>query len=113
MHELSIALSIIELVENEARIANSETITEVHLEVGQLAGVDLEALEFSLNMARQRTMMNHAVIRIDKIPGKAICKSCNFEFGTDALYSVCPGCNDGNTVLLSGMELKVKSLLVD
>lgn len=112
MHELSIALSIIDLAEKEARSAGSTRITEVQIEIGQLAGVDREALEFSLEMARQKTMMSNAKIAIETIPGIAFCNQCQSSFRTIELIPSCPDC-DSLTHLVNGTELKLKSILVD
>ncbi|MFI5070488.1 MAG: hydrogenase/urease maturation nickel metallochaperone HypA, partial [Terriglobales bacterium] len=46
MHELSIAMSIVELAEEEAQQRNAQ-VTAVHLKLGALSGVVKEALCFS------------------------------------------------------------------
>ena len=50
MHELSIAMSIVEMAEEEAR-APRERVTAVHLKLGALSGVVKEALLSSYEMA--------------------------------------------------------------
>ena len=113
MHELSIALSIVELAEEEAGKEVSSVITEVNLEVGLLTGVDLEALEFAIEMAKQDTRMSNAIIRIDKIPGRGHCKSCNAEFATDDPVYACPLCKNFSVELINGNELRLTSILVE
>jgi hydrogenase nickel incorporation protein HypA/HybF len=113
MHELSIALSIIDLVEEETRKAGGTLITEVQLEVGMLAGVDFKALELAIEMAKQNTMLEHSVIRIDKIPGKGRCKKCNTGFSLDDLISSCPVCHNHAIELMQGGELRVESIIVN
>jgi Zn finger protein HypA/HybF (possibly regulating hydrogenase expression) len=44
MHELSIALSIVELAANEAHKENATEVYEIELEIGEMAGIDPEAL---------------------------------------------------------------------
>ena len=41
MHEMSIAQSIVELAEEQARSRHSEAVEELELEIGRLAGVEL------------------------------------------------------------------------
>lgn len=113
MHELSIAMEIVKMAENESRKAGSSKITEVHLEIGELAGVDLEALLFSLEMARQRSMLKEAFIKVDKIQGRAICLKCKSEFDTVDLHPACPECNDRSSQLIAGTELRIIDLLVE
>ena len=48
MHELSIALSILDLVALEAIKQKAREVKEIELEVGRLAGVDISALAFSI-----------------------------------------------------------------
>ena len=112
MHELSIALSIIDLAESEANKAGSSEIEELELEVGLLAGVDFEALEFALEMSRQNTKLENAVIKVDKVEGKSLCKTCDKVIKIDDLYSSCPFCNGYSLELIQGNELRIKSVTV-
>jgi len=112
MHELSIALSIIELAEEEANKAGSPEINELELEVGLLAGVDFDALEFALEMSKKSTLIEHAAISINKIQGKFRCKECDISFTTDDLISPCPSCKNYHLELIQGNELRIKSLTV-
>ena len=51
MHEMSIAQSIVELAEEQARSRHSEAVEELELEIGRLAGVELHTLDFALESA--------------------------------------------------------------
>lgn len=55
MHELSIALSLVELAAEAAANAGAERVEAVHLRVGALAGVVPEALQFSFAIAARGT----------------------------------------------------------
>ena len=48
MHEMSIAQSIVELAEEQARSRHSEAVEELELEIGRLAGVELHTLDFAV-----------------------------------------------------------------
>ncbi|MEI6899665.1 MAG: hydrogenase maturation nickel metallochaperone HypA [Bacteroidota bacterium] len=113
MHELSIALSIIELAENEAGRAGGKEIKELELEVGLLAGVDLDALEFSLEMSKKETILENAILKIDKIPGLCHCRECLVDFPVDDLYSACPDCKSYSHDLIKGDELRIKSIVIE
>ena len=112
MLELSIALSIIELAEAEAGKAGSSEIIELELEVGFLAGIDFEALEFALEMSKHRTILEKAKIRINKIKAMRHCRNCNIDFETEDLVSPCPECKNYHLELIRGDELRIKSLVV-
>ncbi len=50
MHELSIAMSIVEMAEEEAQLRNVK-VSAVHLKLGKLSGVVKDALLSSYGMA--------------------------------------------------------------
>ena len=51
MHELSIARSIVELVEEQADNRGASVVEELELEIGHLSGVEIQTLEFALDSA--------------------------------------------------------------
>ena len=113
MHELSLALNIVDLAEEEARKAGSERISEVCIEIGQLAGVDRDALEFALEIAKQNTMLEHCLLNISATTGKGYCKNCTREFAMDNLLMTCPVCNYHPVELTDGDRLRLVSLTVE
>lgn len=110
MHELSIAMSIVEIAEENAKNANTSVINEIELDIGSQSGVVLEALEFAMQSAKLGTMLENAEVKINFIPAKAICTICQHEFYIDDLFSPCPECGDFFCEIIQGKELKVKSL---
>ncbi len=113
MHELSIALSIIDIAEEEAQKANAHKINEIELEIGTLSGIELSALEFAFETATEGTMLENAKVRIEVIEAEGFCNECRKEFILKYIYDSCPFCNGFNIKLLKGKELKLKSLNVD
>jgi hydrogenase nickel incorporation protein HypA/HybF len=55
MHELSIAMSIVEGAAEEARRHPGERVAAVHLRLGELSGVVRDALLFSYDLACEGT----------------------------------------------------------
>ncbi len=113
MHEMSIAMNIIELAEKAACDEHAKTITRIEIEVGELAGVMLDSLEFSLSVATQRTMAESAEIKIQFIKGSARCKNCNHTFHLEQLWAVCPECDNITFEILAGRELKVNTIDIE
>ena len=60
MHELSIALGIVELAEKQAKKAGGTEIEIIELEIGKLSGVEMEALDFAWPVATKDTMLENA-----------------------------------------------------
>jgi hydrogenase nickel incorporation protein HypA/HybF len=113
MHEFSIAMSIIEIAEKEARKENGTAITELILDIGTMSGIEFPALETALEMAVKDTLLEKATIRVNKIQARAKCTGCAHEFDIDSTFDPCPKCNSFYHEILAGKELQVKSLVVD
>lgn len=113
MHEMSIALNIFELVIENARNEKAKKVLEVELDVGNVSGVEHSALEFALKTAHEYEMLENAKFVVNKIPAIARCLSCNEEFEIKNAFDPCPKCTIMDTQLISGKELRIKSLLID
>lgn len=113
MHELSIALRIVDIAEEEVQKAGAEKVTDLDLEVGKLSGVIIEALDFAMTEAVRNSVLENASIHILEIEPKARCNNCNAEFEISELYDICPHCQSANLEILHGQELRVKSLKVE
>lgn len=113
MHEMSLALSIVELAEKAACEADAKSITKIEIDVGELAGVMLDALEFSLSIATQATLAHSAKLALHLILGSAKCTGCGKTFHLAELWAVCPFCRDFSYEILAGKELKIKSIDIE
>ena len=113
MHEFSIAMSIIEIAETEAKKAKGSAVTELVLDVGTMSGIEFQALETALEMAVKNTMLEKAKIQVNKIQARAKCTDCAHEFDIDSAFDPCPECKGLFHKVLTGKELQVKSLVVD
>lgn len=112
MHEMSIAQSIVELAEEQARNRHSEAVEELELEIGRLAGVELHTLDFALESAVKGSMLEHASIVRHIIDGEGACTDCGRVFPMDVLFTPCPACGSYCVKILKGKELRVKSIVI-
>lgn len=113
MHEMAIALNIIEIAESEAIKANAERINQLELEIGTLSGIEIEALQFALETAKEKTMLNDTSIHFNIIQAEGICEDCGAKINVNNIWINCPNCKSYNLNIINGKELKVKSLNVD
>ena len=113
MHELSVAQNIAEIVESEAKNRQASCVTGVLLEIGELAGIELEALEFAWSAVIENTLLNKAKLQIDGVRGKAKCISCGKEFDIHELFDLCPDCKSFGNEILQGKELRIKSIDIE
>ena len=110
MHEMSIAMSIVKIAEEEARKARVSHFSSIDLEIGTLAGIEFDALEFVWEAAVQKTVLEKAERRIKKIPAKARCGDCERVYSLEFIHDNCPDCGSFLKTIIQGKELRVKSL---
>ncbi|MBT8205957.1 MAG: hydrogenase maturation nickel metallochaperone HypA [Eudoraea sp.] len=110
MHEMSIALSIVKIAEEEARKARVKHFAAIDMEIGTLAGIEFDALDFVWQAAVQETVLEKAKKRIVKIPAKARCGECDEVYSLEYIHDNCPKCASFLKTILQGKELRVKSL---
>src|SRR5947209_6856543 len=113
MHELSIALSILDLVAEEAARQNGR-IVAVHLRLGPLAGVVKEALLSAYRLAREGTEQQAAELVIEDVPLAAYCPCCAAARPLASAWEfVCPECGTATADVVSGRELEVVAVEVE
>ena len=112
MHELSIALSIIDIAEQEVNKNSAKEVVEIELEIGKLSGIEPYALDFAWDMAIMNTVLEKAKRITRYIEATAVCQDCGHEFKIGNIYDECPFCKSYMKELKSGRELRVKSLTV-
>ena len=113
MHELSIAVNIVDIATREAEKNQARKIQSLDLEVGALSGVITEALEFAMEIAVRDSMLEHANISIHRIDGRASCNECGKAFEIDHLSDICPQCDSLDIRLMQGQELRIRSLKIE
>lgn len=112
MHELSVALGIVKIAEKEAAKAKASKVTEIALDIGVLAGVELDSLDFVWDSAVKGSVLENAKRHVAVVKGLAKCADCNTEFELENIYDICPNCSSNFKGILKGKELRVKYLEV-
>jgi hydrogenase nickel incorporation protein HypA/HybF len=112
MHELSIALSMIEQVE-QLPAARSGGVRSIQVKIGVLSGVDVEALRFAWEIARAGTPLADTELAIEPVPLRVRCPRCSRTRAAEIFAIACPDCVDAEQEILAGQELELTSLEVD
>lgn len=114
MHELSIAMSLVEMASAAAEQAGVERVERVHLQLGALAGVVRSALEFSFEIAAEGTPLEGAELLIEELPVKIDCEQCGriSELASIQRFR-CPHCDAPTSRLVQGRELQLVALEYD
>jgi hydrogenase nickel incorporation protein HypA/HybF len=113
MHEMSLALSIVDLVVEESIKEGGGKVGEVEVEVGNLAGVLIDSLEFCLDAAVRATILEKAEFKIIPTVAQGNCPACQAIFEVDSLYAACPQCGMLGITIVGGQELKVRSFTME
>lgn len=113
MHELSIASSILDAVAKEAKNRPAAHILKVGLRIGELAGVDRDALSFGWEALTKDTEWDGLTLEIEHIPRRQRCSACAHEFAAPDCITQCPKCSDLLTATIAGDELDIAYLEVE
>jgi hydrogenase nickel incorporation protein HypA/HybF len=113
MHELSIALAILEVAEEEAGKRGGR-VAAVHLKLGQLSGVVTEALRSAYELAREGTPMAGAELIIEDVPVVIRCATCAEDRAPASPWTLCcPACGTPSNDVVRGRELEVAALEIE
>ncbi|WP_416984760.1 hydrogenase maturation nickel metallochaperone HypA [Streptomyces sp. T028] len=112
MHEMSVALAVVDQVTEAAERAGDVTaVRSVRLQVGELAGVVPDSLSFCFELACAGTLLEGAELVTEAVPGRARCTSCAHEWAVGMPPRlICPGCGGTRTDLCAGRELQIASV---
>ena len=110
MHELSVAVSIVEGVEEEA--AHHEgRVTAIHLRLGPLSGVIKEALVSAFDLACAGTTVEGARLIVEDVPLVIYCAACQAEQTVASMqWLCCPQCDAPASRVVRGKELEIVAL---
>jgi hydrogenase nickel incorporation protein HypA/HybF len=111
VHELSIALSIVEGAEEEVERQGGGKVCAVHLKLGPLSGVVKEALLFSYELACEGTMLEGSSLIIEEIPIRVYCTRCEVEGDPISSHHLhCGRCGTSACRVVRGAELELAAL---
>jgi hydrogenase nickel incorporation protein HypA/HybF len=114
MHELSIAMNIVDLAIDEAESRGASGVEVVYLKLGPLSGVVKEALLFSYEVACRETLLEGSKLSIEEVAIVVNCPSCRRLRCAQSMQSMCcsacgtptPEVVQGRELLVTGLELR-------
>lgn len=111
MHELSIAMSILDVVEETAQQQGEAQVAAVHLKLGPLSGVVKEALLSAFELAREGTSMGNCELVIEETSLVAFCPVCGVNRQLLSVqYLCCPACDTPTPDIISGREMDIMAM---
>jgi hydrogenase nickel incorporation protein HypA/HybF len=113
MHELSIAISMIDQISEESESRGGLEVEIVHLKLGIFSGVDKEALLFAWELACEGSPLQGSRLAIESIPLVIYCEACQKNRVPPSVYQLsCPECGTPGQKIVTGREIEVASLEV-
>lgn len=113
MHEMSIALSIVDAVVAKARQEGGVRISAIDLLIGKLAGIEPESLKFCFSAAARGTLAAEALLNIEEPEGVGECGECGMSFPVNFYYAECPRCRSLRVKIVSGEEFLIQSMTIE
>jgi hydrogenase nickel incorporation protein HypA/HybF len=113
MHELSIAQSLLEIIEHEAIPYKGARVTTVTLRIGKLSGVVPDALKFGFEALSRGGIAEGASLIIEEVPLRIKCHQCGAESAIHDPFLLCPRCNGAEVEMIAGRELEIKEMEIE
>ncbi len=111
MHELSIASAILDRAKAVSEQNGDAKVTKVGLRIGEISGVEEDALRFGFEALCKGSAMEGTELEIEPCKRRQRCGGCGTEFepdgGSMALSMSCPRCASVDSVCIAGKELDV------
>jgi len=112
MHEMSLCEGVVQLIEEQAGKQGFSRVRTVWLEIGALAGVELEAMRFSFDAVARETVAAGAHLEIIPVAGRATCPACKHTVEIEARFDACPDCGHYPLDIIAGEEMRISELEV-
>jgi hydrogenase nickel incorporation protein HypA/HybF len=113
MHEMSLAESVREIVQETARANGARRVSVVRLEIGALAQVEIEAMRFAFDVVRRGTLAEDARLDIVQTDGTAWCMQCCSSVVITRRGDPCPGCQSFQLQVTGGERMRVMDIEIE
>lgn len=111
MHEVGVLYQVVKNVENFAGKNGVTKIDTLVLQIGELSSVIPRYIEACYPAAVEGTLLQDTKLKIEILPGNAICKKCNKVFNLIENSSKCPDCGSEDREILCGKEFLIKEII--
>ncbi len=113
MHEMSLTEGVLQILQDHAKSQGFERVKTVWLEIGQLSGVEVEAMRFCFDAVMQGTLADQARLEIINVPGQAWCMPCGKSVTVQQRFEPCPECGSFQLQITGGDQMLIKELEVE
>ena len=112
MHEYSIVQSLFDQIRDVARARGAVAVRRVNVQIGEIAGVEVELLRTAYDLFRVRTICENAPLHVEAVAARWTCPDGHGDIDRGRAL-VCPSCSRparlaaGDEIVLQQLELEV------
>ena len=110
MHEQSIVASLLSMALEDAKKDNARRIVSIKLVVGELTGVEKDAVSFYFGFMAKNTIAAGASLEFNYTKAQLRCRDCDIIFPREKLKFNCPECHKKAIEIVGGRELYIESM---
>jgi hydrogenase nickel incorporation protein HypA/HybF len=113
MHELSVAMNLVEIAEAAAKEAGVSRIDVVHLRLGVFSGIVPDSLLFAYEIATENSPLAGTKLVIEDLALVIYCPNCQVERELKNFQLLeCPLCGTASSEIRQGKEIELAYLEV-
>jgi hydrogenase nickel incorporation protein HypA/HybF len=122
MHELGMAMEIVEVVTKSLEGRKVMAVKEVEVELGELQRISPGQMRQVFEMASKDTIVEGAELKVKIKKGKVRCQDCGYSGGVKvemnhdhdhAAHIHCPACDGVSIEILEGNDIDVRNITAD
>lgn len=113
MHEMSLAESVREIVQDTAAANGAVRVKLVRLEIGRLAQVELESMRFAFDVVKRGSLAEDAALDIVEADGTAWCMACSTAVVITQRGDACPNCSSYQLQVTGGDRMRVMDIEIE
>lgn len=113
MHEMALCEGVLQILESEAKKQGFRRVKQVWIEIGELAGVEIEAFRFCFDAVMNNSLAQQARLNLEHSPGQAWCMLCSKTVAVRQRFDACPDCGSHQLQITGGDQMRIKELEVE
>ena len=113
MHELSIAQSILDIVNQHLPANNTTHVKSVKVKIGKLSNVLPDSLQFCFEAITKDSDFEKTQLILNIIPITIKCNDCNKLTEINDYVFSCPSCDSTNINVIAGNDLNIEEIEIE
>jgi len=112
VHELSVTVGLLELVEDSIKGLNKK-VTKINIVIGDLSGIDCESVSFYFDIISKETPVYGARLKFREEKSEFRCKDCNKTYQRHDFSFRCPHCGGKGNIVKNCISIYIESIEVE